>query len=98
MGFYEIKLSEAQSNIHFNFDGYIFRVKLRKKKPHKKGKVAFLVKKTLPFTQNLKFDIFHRELLAIRNLNKKGKNLLYVCLNNPPKNYFNRLQSRKMSG
>ena len=85
MGFNEIKLSTAEANLYINFDGYISLVRLREKNGDKGGGVAILVKSSLQFTQDLTFDVYQRELLAIRILGKNNKSLLFVCLYNPPK-------------
>ena len=44
-----------------------------------------LVKSSLQLTQDLTFDVYQRELLAIRILGKSNKSLLFVCLYNTPK-------------
>ena len=85
MGFNEIKLSTAEANLYINFDGYISLVRLREKNGDKGGGVVILVKSSLQFTQDLTFDVYQRELLAIRILGKNKKSLLFVCLYNPPK-------------
>ena len=85
MGFNEIKLSTAEANLYINFDGYISLVRLREKNGDKGGGVAILVKSSLQFTQDLTFDVYQPELLAIRILGKNNKSLLFVCLYNPPK-------------
>ena len=67
MCFIEIKLSPAEANLNISFDRYISLVRLRETNRDKVVGVATLVKNSLQFTQDLTFDVYQLELLAIRN-------------------------------
>ena len=57
MGLDEIKLSPAEANLYFYFDGYISLFSIREKNGEKEGGVAILVKSSLQFTQDLNFVV-----------------------------------------